>query len=79
MHMAALTRATIDCEAVSSALAGRGIQVHALDRYYHGPVPRSGFVLSYATADTAQLTAAVDALAEEIRSLDGQPRVKRVA
>jgi GntR family transcriptional regulator/MocR family aminotransferase len=69
MHVAALASGEIDCGAVSSALAERGIHIHSLDRYHFGPVTHSGFVLSYATAEASALAAAVDALAEELGRL----------
>ena len=79
MHLAALAAGELDCEAVSSALAERGIQIHSLDRYYFGPVTRSGFVLSYAAADADALTAAAEALAEELERLGRQAVDRRVA
>jgi len=80
MHVAGLVRSEIDCEAVSDALAERGILIHALDRYNLGPATRSGFVLSYASADLKALTAAVEALAEELKLVDSRDRMtKRVA
>ena len=80
MHMAVLARNGTDCEAVSAALADRGIQIHALNRYYFAPPASSGFVLSYAAADEKALTVAVDALAEELERLDiDAPASRRVA
>jgi GntR family transcriptional regulator/MocR family aminotransferase len=69
MHIAALARKKIDCEAVSHGLAGRGILIHSLDRYFVGPPAQSGFVIAYAAADKQQLAVAVDALAAEISSV----------
>ncbi len=66
MHLAAFAKRDMDCEATSSALACRGIQIHALDRYYLQPVARTGFVLSYASADAKALTVAIDTLAQEL-------------
>jgi DNA-binding transcriptional MocR family regulator len=67
MHIAALARKKIDCEAISHALARRGILIHSLDRYFVGPTAQTGFVIAYAAADKQQLKVAVDALAEEVR------------
>jgi len=66
MHIAALARKTIDCEAVSQALVRRGILIHSLDRYFFGRPAQTGFVIAYAAADHHELTLAIDALAEEI-------------
>jgi GntR family transcriptional regulator/MocR family aminotransferase len=66
MHIAALAGTALDSEAVSQALARRGILIHSLDRYFVGSPPQSGFVIAYAAAGKEQLKVAVDALAEEI-------------
>lgn len=67
MHVAAVTDDELDCEGISTALAARGIRIHALDRYFLGPVVRSGFVLGYTSADMTLLKLAIEALAEETR------------
>jgi GntR family transcriptional regulator/MocR family aminotransferase len=72
MHVAALATGEIGCEAISDALAGRGIQVHALDRYYLQSVERTGFVLSYASANTKALAVAIDTLAQEVVRLEAE-------
>jgi GntR family transcriptional regulator/MocR family aminotransferase len=74
MHIAALATDGLNCEAVSQALLERGVHIHALDRYYLGPVTRSGFVLSYAAASAEALTKAVQALGEELALASGQNR-----
>ena len=66
MHIAALANDGLNCEAVSEALVGRGVHIHALDRYYLGLVSRSGFVLSYAAAGAEALTKAMQALGQEL-------------
>jgi DNA-binding transcriptional MocR family regulator len=65
LHLTATVAEHIDTEAVSEALARRGILCHALTRYFMGPPTRSGFVISYANADAEALELAVAALAEE--------------
>jgi GntR family transcriptional regulator/MocR family aminotransferase len=69
MHVGALARMPLDCEAASRALAGRGIFIHSLDRYYAETPEQSGFVLAFAAADRQQLDLAVEALAEEVSRL----------
>ena len=71
MHIAAVVTDERDCEGVSDALAARGIQIHALTRYFLGPADRRGFVFGYASADAATLTLAIKALTEEIGELPG--------
>ena len=64
MHLTAMARPDVDCEAVSEALAERGIMIHSLARYYLDPAAtRGGFILGYAAADLDEIAAAVDALA----------------
>jgi len=52
---------------VSAKLAKEGVLCHALTRYFLGPAEVSGFVISYASADRAQLEIAVAALAQHLR------------
>ena len=66
MHVTAIAREGIDCEAVSEALAARGIMIHSLARYFLGPATRSGFILGFAAADSGALEATVKAIAEEL-------------
>jgi len=66
LHVTATTVKDIDTEAVSDALARRGILCHALTRYFMGPPGSAGFVISYASAETSALDTAIAALAEEL-------------
>jgi GntR family transcriptional regulator/MocR family aminotransferase len=66
MHVAAVVCEGIDCEAVSDALAERGIMIHSLARYFLGPATRSGFVIGYAAASSELLEMAVNAMADEL-------------
>lgn len=66
MHLSAITDGCIDCEAVSNALATRGVMIHSLARYHLGPAERSGFIIGYAAVDLNSLEAVTKALAEEI-------------
>ena len=66
MHVTAIARDRLDCEAVSEALAQRGIMIHSLGRYFLGPATLSGFIIGYAAADSRVLEAAVKAIAEEV-------------
>lgn len=68
LHLTATLRDGLDGEAVSQALARRGILCHALTRYFLGAPNLSGLVMSYASADSKALDLAVTALAEELRS-----------
>ena len=66
MHVAAIARGGVDCEAISDSLARRGVMVHGLARYFLGPASRSGFIIGYAAAGPESLRNAVDAIAEEM-------------
>ena len=68
LHVTATVPEKIDTEKVSDALARRGVLCHALNRYFIGPPSHFGFVISYASADAADLEAAVAALAKELMS-----------
>lgn len=65
MHVTAVAREDIDCDAVSAGAARGGIMVHSLSRYFLGAPTRSGIILGYAAADLDSLRIAVRALAEE--------------
>ena len=67
LHLTATAGEGVDTEGVSAALAKEGVLCHALTRYFLGTPTMSGFVLSYASADQAQLEIAVDALAQQLR------------
>ena len=71
MHIAALATQTVDCEAISRALADRGFLVHSLDRYFLRETTQSGFVFSYAVADKDSLREAIAALGLEMRRSEG--------
>jgi GntR family transcriptional regulator/MocR family aminotransferase len=66
MHVTALARDGIDCEAASEALGARGIMIHSLARYNLGPPTRFGFIIGYAAADPEALEQAVEAIADAI-------------
>lgn len=66
LHVTAAGADHVDTEAVSRALARRGILCHALTRYFMGPPTLSGFVISYATADIPAIDAAIAALRQEM-------------
>lgn len=67
LHLTATVGGDVDTEAASAALAKEGVLCHGLARYFLGPAEISGFVLSYASADRAELEIAVAALARQLR------------
>jgi GntR family transcriptional regulator/MocR family aminotransferase len=66
LHLTATTADDVDTEAVSAALAERGILCHALTRYFMAAPTVTGFVISYASADCEALDSALVALREEL-------------
>lgn len=66
MHLAAIARDAIDCDAVSERLARDGIMVHSLSRYFLEARTHNGFILGYAAADLDALRITVRALGKEI-------------
>jgi GntR family transcriptional regulator/MocR family aminotransferase len=73
LHVTAIARDELDSERVSEALSARGILCHALTRYFMGAPNLSGFVLSFASADSKTLDLAVTALAEELGKPSSNP------
>jgi len=67
LHLAVMVGDDVDTEDVSAKLAKEGVLCHALTRYFLGPAEVSGFVISYASADRAQLEIAVAALVQHLR------------
>lgn len=55
MHIAASARVAIDLDATTRQLAASGVKLHALGRYYLGPVTRHGLVLGFGAADPPSL------------------------
>ena len=68
MHVAAVARDGIDCEALSDALVQHGVMIHSLARYFLGPTTRSGFIIGYAAADAEALETSIGALAGLMRA-----------
>lgn len=66
LHLTVLLSDDVDAEALSGALAGRGILCHGLARYFMGPATLSGMVISYASAEPRALDAAIAALSDEL-------------
>src|SRR5438270_8918867 len=66
MHLTAISRDRIDCDALSEHLASEGIMVHSLSRYFLGAQTRSGIILGYAAADFDSLRITIEAIAGEI-------------
>lgn len=55
LHVAALTRAPLDLDAITDTLGQSNVRLHTLERYYLGPHTHTGFVLGYGVADLPEL------------------------
>jgi GntR family transcriptional regulator/MocR family aminotransferase len=78
LHLTVGVPDSVDTEAISDALAEADILCHSIRRYFIGSPNRSGFVISYASADTTALHTAVAALRNQLVRV-GSQRVKAPA
>jgi GntR family transcriptional regulator / MocR family aminotransferase len=62
MHIAAVTTAPCDLEAVCDALARQQIKIHTLSRYFLGPQTRFGLVFGYGTVDLVEIRRGISTL-----------------
>ena len=62
MHLAAVTRAPCDLDAVTRTLLSRQVNLHALSRYYVGPATRTGFIIGYGVADLEEISLGLSSL-----------------
>jgi GntR family transcriptional regulator / MocR family aminotransferase len=62
MHVAAVTRAPHDLDAVTRKLLSHQVKLHALSRYYLGPATRSGFIIGYGAADPGEISLGLSSL-----------------
>jgi GntR family transcriptional regulator / MocR family aminotransferase len=62
MHVAAVTTAPRDLEAVCDALARQQIKLHTLSRYFLGPQTQIGLVFGYGTVDLIEIRRGISTL-----------------
>src|SRR5579859_6399380 len=62
MHVAAYARDGRDLEAVAARLAGQGVKIHTLQRYYLGVPGRRGLVFGYGAVDPDEIARGLDLL-----------------
>ncbi len=67
MHVAAFAADGVDVAAAATLLAGDGVQLHTLERYFAGPSPRAGLVLGYGAVDPSRMRRGLDALKATLR------------
>ncbi|MGD1065247.1 MAG: PLP-dependent aminotransferase family protein [Vulcanimicrobiaceae bacterium] len=72
MHVASLARTAVDLEAIADQLAGQGVHLHTVRRYYLGPPGRAGFILGYGAADVAELRRGIAALRAAFEGTPGR-------
>lgn len=56
MHVAAVTRVSLNLDLVTEALLQHNVKVHALTRYYLGPRTRQGLVFGYGAVDLPEIS-----------------------
>ncbi len=66
MHIAALPRAPGDLDRLALAMAGSGVKIHTLTRYFLGPSKRAGLVFGYGAADLPELRRGLTVVLERI-------------
>jgi len=62
MHVAAVAHTSRDLDAVTAALGGRQVKLHALSRYYLGRPTHSGFIIGYGAADLNEISLGLSTL-----------------
>ena len=62
MHVAAVAHTSRDLDAVTTALGGRQVKLHALSRYYLGRPTHSGFIIGYGAADLNEISLGLSSL-----------------
>jgi GntR family transcriptional regulator/MocR family aminotransferase len=67
VHIFAQALGGIDADAIASRLMQKGVITHSLRRYFHGRQTRSGLVMGYGCADTAQILRGLEILRSVIR------------
>jgi GntR family transcriptional regulator / MocR family aminotransferase len=67
MHIAALSRAAVDLEAVSEALLQQQVKIHTLRRYFLGPQDKTGLVFGYGTVDLPEIRRGVSVLRKALQ------------
>jgi GntR family transcriptional regulator/MocR family aminotransferase len=68
IQVAAFAKKPTRCEHLAAQLAGEGIRIHSLDRYYLGEERRSGFVFGLGTADTDALRRGLKRVQEALQT-----------
>ena len=67
MHLAAIAKPGVDCEALAQALARKGIRIHTLRRFHCGEPTQAGLVFGYGLADLPGLKRSLADLYEALR------------
>lgn len=66
MHIAAVTRAPLDLEAVAEVLAQQQVKLHTLSRYFLGAQTHTGLVFGYGTVDLPEIRRGLSMLARRL-------------
>ena len=66
MHVTATARPAVDVETAAARLLQDGVKIHTLARYHRGEPTRTGVVLGYGAAGSAQLAIGVEKLCQAL-------------
>ena len=62
MHVAAVSRTSVDLEYVTEALLRQNVKMHTLSRYFVGPQTRTGLIIGFGAADLSEMKQGLSAL-----------------
>jgi len=68
MHVAAIARVSLDLERAAENLLRHNVKIHALKRYYLGPLTRSGLIFGYGAVNIAEMNRGLSALRKVLMS-----------
>jgi GntR family transcriptional regulator / MocR family aminotransferase len=67
MHIAAVSRNSLDFDAVANSLLQANVKIHSLSRYYLGPKTRTGLVFGFGAVDLPEMTRGLSLLRKSLQ------------
>jgi GntR family transcriptional regulator/MocR family aminotransferase len=68
MHIAAVTRDSVDLELLEQVLLQKNVKIHALSRYYLGPRTRAGLIFGYGAVDLPDMNRGLSSLRKALQN-----------
>ena len=62
MHLAAISKSSVDLERIAESLSAHSVKIHGFDRYHLGTRKRDGLIFGYGVADVADIDRGLSAL-----------------